>query len=114
MTHVTPAALPPHKVVRLCQRYGRYGERLSHSRTSRENPSSATRIARFEFITDLVDHVTLWMPTLISLIPINLHELFQNGGLAANALGGKTRRVVVMTICVFIVLIIRVVGAEQC
>jgi hypothetical protein len=54
------------------------------------------------------------MPTLISLVPINLHELFQNGSLAANALGGKTRRVVVMTIWVFIVLIIRGVGAERC
>ena len=80
----------------------------------KENPSSATRISQFEFITDLVNHVTLRMPTLISHVPIDLHELFQNGSVAANAFGSNTRRVVVMTIYVLVVLIIRVVGAEQC
>ena len=54
------------------------------------------------------------MPALISHVPIDLHELFQNGSLAANAFGSNTRRVVVMTIYVLVVLIIRVVGAEQC
>ena len=108
------AALPPRKVDRLCRGYAGYYERLSHSRTSNENPSSAMRIAKFEFITDLVNHVTLRMPTFISHVPIVLHELFQNGSLAANALGCNTRRVMVMTIYVLVVLIIRVVGAEQC
>ena len=111
---MSPAALPPCKVDRLCLGYAGYYERLSLPRTSNENPSSATRINQFGFITDLVNHVTLRMPTLISHVPIFLHELFQNGSLAASALSGKARRVVVMTICVLVVLIIRVVGAEQC
>ncbi len=53
------------------------------------------------------------MPALITQVPINLHELLQNGSIAAGALGGKTRRVMVMAIHVIIVLVIRVLGAKQ-
>ena len=54
------------------------------------------------------------MPALITHVPIGLHELLQNGSLAAGALGGKTRRVMVMTVYILVVLVIRVFRAEQC
>jgi hypothetical protein len=52
------------------------------------------------------------MPRFITHVPINLHELLQNGGIAAGAPGGKARRVMVMAIYVIIVLVIRILGAK--
>ena len=68
---------------------------------------------RLEYITDFVNHVTFRMPAFITRVTINLHKLLQNGGIATKALGGKARRVMVMTIYVIIVLVIRVLGAKQ-
>jgi hypothetical protein len=56
--------------------------------------------------TDLVDHVTLRVPALITHVSIDLHELLENGSIATCALGGKARRVMVMTVYVVVVLII--------
>ena len=39
--------------------------------------------------THFVDHVTLWMPTLVSHIAINLDELFEDGAGTAGAFRGE-------------------------
>jgi len=37
----------------------------------------------------LVDHVTLWMPTLVPHIAINLDKLFEDSAGAADAFGSE-------------------------
>jgi hypothetical protein len=56
--------------------------------------------------TDLVNHVTLRVPTLVTHVSIDLHKLLENGSIATCALGGKARRVMVMTIYVVVVLVV--------
>ena len=53
------------------------------------------------------------MPALIPHIPVDLDELFQDGSRATGTFGGKSRRVVEMTVDVTIVLVVRVLWTEQ-
>lgn len=62
----------------------------------------------------LVDHVTLRMPTLIPHVTVNLHELLQDGGIAPDALRREPRAVVIMAVDVARVLVVRILGAEEC
>jgi len=54
------------------------------------------------------------MPTFVSHISIDLHELLQDGAIASCTFCCKSRRVVKMTIDVPLVLIVRVLRAKQC
>ena len=53
------------------------------------------------------------MPTLISHIAIDLHELFQDSAVAACALRRVSRRVVEMAVDVSLMLVVRVLWTEQ-
>jgi hypothetical protein len=53
------------------------------------------------------------MPALISHVPVDLDELFQDGSRTAGTFSGKSRRVVEMTVHVAVVLIVRVLRTEK-
>jgi hypothetical protein len=63
-------------------------------------------------MTDLMNHETFPMPALVTQVPLNLHKFFQNGSVAADALGSTTSRIMIVTIYVILVLVIRVLGAK--
>jgi hypothetical protein len=63
--------------------------------------------------TRLMNHVTLWMPTLISVIPFDLDKLLQNGIVAPWALCCEPGRVVEMTVYIAVMLIVGVLGAKK-
>jgi hypothetical protein len=63
--------------------------------------------------TDLVDHVTFWMPALVAHVPIDLHELLQNCGVATRTFCRKARRIMIMAVHVAVVFIIRVLWPEK-
>lgn len=53
-----------------------------------------------------MDHVTLWMPTLIAHISIDLYKLLQDRTPAPNALCRKSSRVMEMAVDVALVFVI--------
>ena len=64
-------------------------------------------------LTYLVDHVAFGMPAFVSRIPVDLHELLQNGTIAPGALGGESCGVMVMTIHIAVMLIVGVLGSKE-
>ena len=63
--------------------------------------------------TCLINHVTLWMPALVSVIPVDLDILLQYGTVAAWALCCIAGRVVEMTVYITIVLVVGILGAKN-
>jgi hypothetical protein len=61
----------------------------------------------------LVNHVTLRMPVLILSIPKYLHELLENGIVAAVTPLCKARRVMVVAVHVALMLVVAVLGSED-
>ena len=60
-----------------------------------------------------VDHIALWMPTLVPSVPIDLHKLLQDRAIAAGTLCGESCRVMIVTIHVAFVFIVRVLRAKE-
>ena len=56
--------------------------------------------------TDLVNHVAFWVPAFVAHVPIDLHKLLQNCGIAARTFCRKARRIMVMAVYVVVALII--------
>jgi hypothetical protein len=63
--------------------------------------------------TCLVNHVTLRMPTLVSVIPVDLDKLLQYSTVAACALCCEAGRVVEMAVYIAVVLVVGILGAKQ-
>jgi hypothetical protein len=63
--------------------------------------------------TNLVDHIALWMPALVSIVAIDLHELLENRTRASRTFCGEPGRVVVVTVHVAFVLVIRVLWTKE-
>ena len=61
----------------------------------------------------LVDHVTLRVPTLVPVVPVDLDELLEDGARAAGALGRESGGVVEVAVDVSVVLVVRVLRAEE-
>lgn len=62
----------------------------------------------------LIDHITFWVPTLISHIAIDLHKLLQDSTVASRTLGRKPRRIMEVAVDIPLMLIIRVLRTKQC
>ena len=77
---------------------------------SRVNARKPTRRAR---LTHLIDHVAFRMPTLVSHVPVNLHELFEDRTIATRAFRRVSSRVVEVTVYISLVLVVRVLRAEE-
>lgn len=65
-------------------------------------------------LTDLVDHITLWMPTLVSHIAVDLDELLQDGTVAPRAFRRKPGRIMIVAVDIRFVLVVRVLRTKQC
>ena len=63
-------------------------------------------------MTDLVDHVTLRMPTFIPHIAVDLDELLQDGTVASRTFCCEAGGIVVVAVDIPFVLIIRILRAE--
>ena len=74
-------------------------------RTSSDNQSRAT--------TYLVDHVALWVPALVALVPLDLDELFEDGRIASGAFRRPSGRIVIMAEHVSLVFVIAILRPEQ-
>ena len=64
-------------------------------------------------MVDLVDHVTFWMPALISHITIYLHKLLENCAITTGALGRKSGGIMEVAVHIPVVFIIRILRTEQ-
>ena len=53
------------------------------------------------------------MPTLVSHVPVNLHELFEDRTIATRAFRRVSSRVVEVTVYISLVLVVRVLRAEE-
>ena len=62
--------------------------------------------------THLVDHITFWVPALVAHIAVDLDELLEDRGVAADAFRRETRAVVEVAVDVARVLVVRVLGPE--
>lgn len=63
-------------------------------------------------MTDLVDHVTLWMPTLVFHIAIDLDELLQDSTVAPGTFCRKPGRIMVVAVDICFVLVVRVLRTK--
>ena len=63
--------------------------------------------------TNLVDHVTFGVPTLVAHVSVYLYELLQDCTVAASTLCCEAGGVVKMTVDIAIVLVIRVLRPEE-
>jgi hypothetical protein len=57
-------------------------------------------------VTDLVNHVAFGVPAFVAHVPIDLHKLLQNCGIAARTFCRKARRIMIMAVYVAVVFII--------
>ncbi len=64
-------------------------------------------------IAYLVDHVALWVPTLVPHIAIDLYKLLENGAIASSTLRSETRGIMIMTIDISLVFVVGVLRAEK-
>lgn len=62
---------------------------------------------------NLVDHITFWVPALISHVSVDLDELLQDRSAAPGALCRESCRVVVMAIDIPVVFVVRIMGTEK-
>lgn len=60
-----------------------------------------------------MDHITFWMPTFVSHIPVKLDKLFENGASTSDAFGGKPSGIMEVAVDVLVVFVIRVLWAEE-
>ena len=56
--------------------------------------------------TNLVNHVTFWMPAFVTHVSVDLHELLQDCSITACTFCSKARRIMVMAVHVVVVFII--------
>ena len=64
-------------------------------------------------LAHLIDHIALRMPTFVPVVPIDLHELLENGTVTSRTFRGKTSGVVELTIDVDFMLVMRVLRTED-
>lgn len=60
-----------------------------------------------------MDHVTLWMPALVTHIPVDLHKLLEDSASTADTLCCEPSRIMKMTVDVTLVFVVRVLGAKK-
>ena len=68
---------------------------------------------RNEFHTNLVNHITFRMPTLISVIPVYLYKLLQDSTIATGTFCSKPSRIMKMTIHIILMFVVRVLRAKN-
>ena len=60
----------------------------------------------YKELSHLVDHVALWVPAFIAHVPVDLHELLQNGTVTTSAFCRESGRVVEMAVDVAFVFVV--------